>query len=223
MKVPQGGTGQSTEQDSSLPALARAAIRAIDHIVRSVKGVREFTDDELCLLRIGKAKSDRHIILSDGTEILDSETTGELHLWNEHVPPIPGDGTYLIWAKRFYSRLLCSTRLLARYMVSQPEWRHIHAWRGESSFMPKGIHAVQLFSRAGSDVIQEDSALRIGQRFADFWDNLYWWMLAWTFNPASLERKKLPKLERWQIWISSARLQEKYGRTPAQQRRRSPN
>ncbi len=76
--------------------------------------------------------------------------------------------------------------------------------------MPKGIHAEQLFARAGFDIVQEDSALRIAQRFVDFWDNLYWWMLAWTFNPASLERKKLPELERWQIWISSARLREKY-------------
>ncbi len=89
--------------------------------------------------------------------------------------------------------------------------------------MPKGIHAAQLFSRAGFDVIQEDSALRIAQRFVDFWDNLYWWMPAWTFNPASLQRKKLPNLERWQIWISSARLQEKYKSRPAQRRRGSPS
>lgn len=210
MKVPQGNTRRSATQNSTLAALARAAIRAIDHILRIVKGVHEFTDDELCLLRIGKAKSDRHIILSDGTEILDGEAIGELHLWNEHVPPMPEDGTYLIWAKRFYSGLLRSTRLLARYTASQPEWAHIRAWRGESSFMPKGIHAEQLFARAGFDIVQQDSALRIAQRFVDFWDNLYWWMLAWTFNPASLERKKLPELERWQIWISSARLREKY-------------
>ncbi|UCC75412.1 MAG: hypothetical protein JSW37_07740 [Anaerolineales bacterium] len=223
MKVPHGNTGRSTTQNSTLPALARAAIRAIDHIVRFVKGVHEFTDDELCLLRIGKAKSDRHIILSDGTEILDGETIGELHSWNEHLPLMPQDGSYFIWAKRFYSGLLRSTLLLAQYVVSQPEWGHIRAWRGESSFMPKGIHAAQLFSRAGFDVVQEDSALRIAQRFVDFWDNLYWWMLAWTFNPASLQRKKLPNLERWQIWISSVRLQEKYKSRPAQRCRGSPS
>jgi len=36
-------------------------------------------------------------------------------------------------------------------------------------------------------------------------------MLALTFNPASLKRKSLLKLERWRIWISSARLREQYG------------
>ena len=222
MKVSLGNTGRSATYRRPLLAWARAAIRATDNTVRFVKGVHEFTDDEHRLLRIGKAKSDRQIVLSDGTEILDGETIGELHLWNEHVPPMPEDGTYLIWAKRFYSGLLRSTRLLARYTASQPEWGHIRAWRGESSFMPKGIHAAQLFSRAGFDMVQEDSALRIAQRFVDFWDNLYWWMLVWTFNPASLERKRLPKLERWQIWISSARLQRKYGRPPSRQGPASP-
>jgi len=35
-------------------------------------------------------------------------------------------------------------------------------------------------------------------------------MLSWTFNPASLKHKKLLELERWQVWVSSAKLQQKY-------------
>jgi hypothetical protein len=35
-------------------------------------------------------------------------------------------------------------------------------------------------------------------------------MLGWTFNPASLKHKKLLELERWQVWVSSAKLQQKY-------------
>ncbi len=209
-------TAPRTESKNVFPrdgilVVPRAAIRALDTLIRQAHEVQEFTDDELCLLRIAMVKSAEDITLSDGTRVSKGETIGELHLWNEHIPPMPKDGTYFTWGMRAYLLLMRSLRALAQYLASHPEWSSIHAWRGESSFFPKGIGVPDLFGKLGFDVVRRENPSNFFRKFADFWQNLYWWMLAWAFNPLSLKTKQLLKLERWQIWMSSAKFQQKYG------------
>jgi len=211
MTAPQSDTYHVIARYGVLTAIPRAAISTLDTLIRRAHDVREFTDDELCLIRIALVKSERDIILSDGTRVGKGETIGELHLWNEHIPPMPEDGAYFTWGIRFYSLVVHSFRILIRYLADHPELDNIRAWRGESSFAPKGIGVPDLFSKLGFDVVRQENPPRYMRKFADFWQNFYWWMLAWTFNPLSLKYKELLKLERWQIWISSAKLHEKYG------------
>jgi hypothetical protein len=45
-----------------------------------------------------------------------------------------------------------------------------------------------------------------------FWDNLYSYLLMWTFNPKSLQGKELTNLLRAELWISRERLRERYGK-----------
>lgn len=197
--------------DSTFAAIPRATIRALDTLIRRVNGVREFTTDEWCLVRIAVVKCDQDITLSDGTRVTKGEMIGELHLWNEHIPPMPADGADFDWSVHFYSLIVRSLRALVHYMTTHHDLDNVHAWRGESSFIPKSGNVPELFARMGFDVVRQADSLQHMRRFTDFWENFYWWMLAWTFNPASLKRKSLLKLERWRIWISSARLREQYG------------
>jgi len=195
----------------ALAAIPRASIRGLDTLIRRVRGVREFVDDKLCLVRIAMVKSGRDVTLSDGTEVTKGEVIGELHLWNEHIPPMLDDGSLFAWALRAYSLLVRSLRVLVRYLANHPEWSNVSAWRGESSFIPRGIGVPELFARLGFDVVREHNPGSLARQFIAFWDNLYWWMLAWTFDQGSLTYKSFPRLERWQIWISSDRLKQKYG------------
>nr|MBC7245783.1 hypothetical protein [Chloroflexota bacterium] len=194
-----------------LTALPRAFIQGIDAVLRRVNHVQEFTDDRWCLIRIALTKSNQDIVLSDGTRVTKGEIIGELHLWNEHIPSMPRSGPDFAWGVRAYSLLVRSFRALAQYTAMHPELSRIRAWRGESSFLPKGMGLPNLFRRLGFDVVRSESQSNLLRKFVDFWENFYWWMLAWAFNPASLIYKELLKMERWEVWLSSARLQEKYG------------
>jgi hypothetical protein len=175
-------------------------------------------DDKLCLVRIARVKSGRDVTLSDGTEVTKGEVIGELHLWSEHIPPMLDDGSHFAWALRAHSLLVRSLRLLVRYLPDHSEWSNVSALRGESSFIPRGIGVPELSARLGFDVVREHNPGSLNRQFMAFWDNLYWWMLAWTFDPGSLTYKSFPRLERWQIWISSDRLKPNYG-SPASRNR----
>jgi hypothetical protein len=211
MPAPRIEANQFPLWERVLTALPRAFVQGIDAVLRRVNHVQEFTDDEHCLLRIAVAKSNCDITLSDGTKVAKGETIGELHLWNEHIPPMPRSGPDFAWGVRAYALLVHSFRALAHYAATHPEWSRIRAWHGESSFLPKGIGVPEFFSRLGFDVVRQENPTNFLHKFVDFWENFYWWMLAWAFNPASLKRKELLKMERWEVWLSSARLQEKYG------------
>jgi hypothetical protein len=123
----------------ALAATPRATIRALCTLIRRMRGVREFVDDKLGLVRIAMLKSDRDVTLSDGTEVTKGEVIGELHLWNEHIPPMLDDGLHLAWALRAHSLLVRSLRLLVRHLPDHSEWSNVSALRGESSFIPRGI------------------------------------------------------------------------------------
>ncbi|MBC8450307.1 MAG: hypothetical protein H8D78_21445 [Chloroflexi bacterium] len=55
------------------------------------------------------------------------------------------------------------------------------------------------------------------KRCTDFWENLYTWWLIWTFNPASLRRKRFWRLQRRQLWLSRATLLGRYGQNRSRQ------
>jgi len=207
MSLDQRSTDQATAGSRGPKGMLRAAICALDALIRRIRGVQEFTDDPYCLLRIGRAKSGSDVTLSDGTHVGKGETVGELHIWNEHIPAMPVNGTLVAWLLRMYSSTLRSFRLLARYLASEAQWSSLRAWCGKSSFTPAGVRAPDLFPRLGFEVV----GLQSPPKFRNFWDNVYWWMLNWTFNPTSLGQKRFFNLERWEVWISSAELQRRYG------------
>ena len=87
----------------------------------------------------------------------------------------------------------------------------IGAMRGEFGFLVRLEEAAPIFTRLGFDVVP---LVRSGGRFwrKGFWDNLYSYMLMWTFNPKSLQGKSLTRLARAELWISRERLRQLYGK-----------
>jgi len=68
--------------------LLRLILIKFDHFLSKLQGVKTFTDNPECILRYKVIKKDGKILI-------------ELHLWNEHIPQVPLDGTDLFWGKRF--------------------------------------------------------------------------------------------------------------------------
>lgn len=195
-----------------LSAIARSVIRRFDWFLRRLYGIREFTPEDDCIVRIAFRKSDRELVLPDGTKILKGETVGELHFWNERIPPMPKEGPDLAWGLQFHRLMRRSLVELVRYIESAPEKKGVRAFRGETAVdAQEGLEqATELLGRLGFDLLPLGRSISRLRPFLDFWENIYLWGLIWTFNPASLRGKRLLHLQRGEIWISRRRLIERY-------------
>ncbi len=188
----------------SRPGLAlRALVRHFDRFLRRVYGIHEFSDSAECLLRIAVSRSNRAVRLGDGTAVACGELIGELHLWNEHVPPLPETGPDLSWALMFRHRLRNSLTELARYVDTDPRLRSVRAFRGEGVLgsQQERERLAQMARTWGFDVplCREYSW---AHAWTNFWRNVYTWALLWAFNCGSTRRDALRGLRRAEFWIS---------------------
>jgi len=188
--------------------LIEAFVHRLDPLLRRAHGVRAFTADPDCLLRVALGRSDRTLQLSDGTWIRRGDPIVELHLWNERIPPMAPEGPDLAWGFRFYRRLLASLRMVARWMEEDPEARRARALRGETSLVDPlrgGIRAL------GFDLLRVEREARGWRRLRYRMDDFYVWLLMRAFNPPALRGRPFHRLERVQLWISREAFLRRYG------------
>ena len=181
---------------------------AADVGLRRWYGVREFTDDPFCLLRLALAPAPHTVTLSDGTRIEAGETVAMLHIWNEQLPRFRLGGPDLCWANDLRWRLLRSLRALARHLEHDPAWKDI-----------RGIHACVPFgsgrrrapirgaaARFGFELIEDGApAGGLHERGEDF----LIWAFTRAFNPTALRRQPFRR-DRTEVWISRRTLLDRY-------------
>jgi hypothetical protein len=201
-----GGSGYRTDQRA---VTMRALIRHFDTLVRRANGVLEFCDDEECLLRLQVARAPRTLHL-EGQVVEAGEPVLILHLWNEHIPPLPQTGPDLAWAVRGYRMFIRSLCAVARQMQNDPRLAGVRAVGGVTVlFGPAGnSDKASLVQRLGFSVMPYHGPLG---RFGEFWENFYSWWIMWTFNAASLQHRRLVHLRRVEIWMPVERFLNHYG------------
>jgi hypothetical protein len=191
----------------------RALIRAFDALLRRASGVFEYTDRPGCLLRLQHGHTKRALHLPGG-DVPAGAPVLHIHLWNEHVPPIPASGPDLAWAARTYRLFVGSLREVARLLASDPAYADAQAIGGASVLIPlPGETATGGFvRRLGFTTSAYGGALG---RFGEFWENLYTWAIMWAYNMPSLHGKNLLRLHRQEMWMSRAEFLRRFGGTPS--------
>lgn len=183
-------------------------VRAADWVLRRWYGVREFTDDPACLLRLALAPAPHAVALSDGTQIEAGETVAMLHMWNEQIPRFRRTGPDLCWAIDLRCRLDRSFRALAQHLEHDPAWREV-----------RGVHACVTFgsrrrrwkirraaAHFGFELIEDGApAEGLHERGEDF----LIWAFTRAFNPAALSRQRFRR-DRSEVWISRRKLLGRY-------------
>lgn len=126
------------------------AVFGLDRWLRRWHGIFEFTGKDVCLFRLQSGRAEEKVMLSDGLEIKRTAPVLDLHLWNEHVPLMNGQGATVRWARRFNQALNFSLCELSRFLAEHPEFDDIVAIRGDLRFT------------LGS---QDDQLARISERY----------------------------------------------------------
>ncbi len=173
---------------------------AADVVLRRWYGVREFTDDPTCLLRLALAPAPHPVTLSDATRIAAGETVAMLHIWNEQIPRFRLSGPDMRWAIDVRRRLRRSFQALAQHLEHDPAWKNI-----------RGVHACVTFgSRQGRCQIRR-AAARFGfeliedgapaESLHDLGEDFLIWAFTRAFNPAALRRQRFRR-DRTELWIS---------------------
>ena len=192
----------------------RRTILGVDRLLQRYYGVRAFTDDPACLLRVAPGTAATMVRLADETRLLPRNPILELHLWNEQLPRRRG-GDGLGWAVRFRTMLDHSLRLLATEIATDPALADIRALRADTAFVTRGrgrrlarIATAYGFAAPTGDA---DGTVRLHRHLGE---DLLVWALALACNPLSL-RGKLLRRERHELWISRDELLRRYGAAPA--------
>lgn len=189
----------------------RTAVRALDALLRKMQHVEEFTDDPQCLLRLSFGESPFHVNLGNGVEVQKGQPLGELHLWNEHIPPMPPEGPDLKWGKEFVQKMHRSLRLLACFAAQDPRLARVEAFSGEIAFPKDKARQLDIIARQLGLTLDSHKPRGLWAHFAEFWQNLYSMALIWAFNPPSLKKKSILGMRRYRLWMTKEELLKRYG------------
>ena len=186
----------------------KAFIRSFDGLVRRGLGVFEFCDEPACLFRIQVARAAHRIELPDGDVPAGAQVV-ELHIWNEHIRPIPAAGPDLTWARQTHRQMVSSFRSLADYVRHNPRTEGTQAIGGATVLIPSPeTGTAGLIRRLGFTVTPYINPLG---PMGEFWENLYTWGLMWAFNMPSLNRRRFAETHRYEMWMSAVAFLSRYG------------
>jgi len=191
-----------------MKALLRAVIRLIDASLRRACGIFEFSHDVECLLRLQVKKAPHALRL--GAQVVEAgEPVLLLHFWSEHIPPLPSTGPDLAWALRFQRLLIRSGHAVGRYMRRDPRLAAVRAVGGSTVLISPREHpgGARLMERLGFTVVPPHGL----PGCVEWLENLYAWLLMWTFNIVSLRSRRFARLYRTEVWMTVDDFLSRYG------------
>ena len=188
----------------------RALILRFDSWLSRREGIFEFTRAQDCLLRLQIARASRRTVFSEA-DIGAGEGVLAIHLWNDHIPPLPSGMWDLAWAARTGHLFVRSLHAAGEYVRGRPDLARLRAVRGTtaifSPFDPAG--GAKLMRRLGFAVLPYASPLG---RFGEFWENFYSWWIIWAYNPAALRGRGWLDLRRSDLWMPMGEFLRRYGK-----------
>ena len=187
----------------------RFIIHVIDWLLRKCNGVFEFCDDPDCVFRVSIDVSKYPLQVPDG-EIPAGMKVLELHFWNEHMPPMPSDGSVIGPAVKLRRRVASSAQSLAKAMENDPRLAGVRAVGGVTPLFTPGDNSAAegIFRRLGFSVTPHQNPLG---RFMEFWEEVYAWFLIRAFTLGNQNRRSLRGLRRSDFWISVDSFLHLYG------------
>ncbi len=192
-----------------MEGVLRAGVRFIDNLLSVSQGIKEFTQDPDCILRIQLCRAS-HTLELEGVIIMRGEPVLAIHAWNERMPRLPPAGADLEWALTFRRQVIYSFGLVANRIREDSRYSRVRAVCGSSALFSFTGHSsgMRLMQNLGFTVLPYYRPLG---RFGEFWENLFSWWLMWAYNKTSLRSREFRSLQRTEIWITVDNFLQRYG------------
>jgi hypothetical protein len=190
-------------------------IRSFDGFLSRREKIFAFSSDPQGILRGQFSAADGEWTVS-GRRIAAGAPILQLHLSNEHLPPVPRDGPNLAWAAGLGRRMIRSLKKLARLLETDPAFAAIRALAGVTVLVRDDAGSIhRLFLRLGFSVLPYRN--RLGG-FGEFWENFYSWWVMWAYNPPSLRGRHMLTMRRNRLVITREDFLRRYGAASASPR-----
>ena len=189
-------------------ASMRDLIRRIDKKRREMMGIFEFSTDRCCIFRASIHPLSEMAYIPEASEKSGTKALN-LHFWNEQVPPLPSGGPDLGYAKNLIHKWTESLRQLANFILRDPRAEDVTVIIGITPIFFSGNirTGINLIPRTGMHIEKYHPSagpVRL------FFDDLYAWMLMWTYNPNILYTRKPFTVDWHALWISREVLVERF-------------
>jgi hypothetical protein len=201
----------SAQRTQSGSALVEQAVLGLDRCLRKRQGVYEYSSDPACLFRIQRGVAQAYLDLADGTRLRHGSPILDIHLWNEHMPPIGPEGATLGWARQVSRGLDVSLGQLACYLAKQPDLSDIAALRAHMRLgaASQSKQLARMAARYGFEAASGETRPEHG-RIHRFGENILIFLLVLATNPGALRTRILWR-GRTLVYLSREALERRYG------------
>jgi hypothetical protein len=187
-------------------------IEAVDWQLRRWLGVSEYTQSSDCILRMQIVRNADYVLLKDGTYLRPGASIIDLHFWNQQIPPMPGTGPSLGWARRMNDSFRRSLQELAHHLASRTDVEDIAAVRAIAALGSdaRGDKVSRILSRFGFEIVpqqQTQSATHLIRRYGE---NILISLMVLAYNAVSLRYDTLRR-GRVRAYLSRRMLDDRYG------------
>jgi hypothetical protein len=194
---------------ASSGALVEHAVFGLDRWLRRRQGVYEYSTSALCLFRLNRGEAEQALTLTDGIRVGPGDPILNLHLWNEHMPPMPPEGPTVGWARQTHRAVDASLRELARWLARQADHADIAALQADMRLgtVAQSQQLVRIAGRYGFESAvfpTESGSLR------QFGENILIYLLVLAANPVAIRTDVLWR-DHALVYLSRAALERRYG------------
>jgi hypothetical protein len=202
----------SSQSNGSFNAWLESAVFGLDRWLRQRQGVYEYTSHSSCIFRIQRAQAELNLTLSDGTRIVPGVPVLNLHLWNEHIPPI-GQNVSVAWARQVSRAMQVSLNELARHIATCDDLYPIVAVRADMRLgtVEQSAKLSRIVSHYGFEAVAPDAAIQEDGALHRFGENIYLFLLVLATNPIAVGTPILRR-DHTLVYLSRRTLELRYGR-----------
>jgi hypothetical protein len=194
----------------SHPWLA-GALSAFDVRQRRRQAVFEYSRNPACIFRLDISRAPRLLVLRDGTGVGAGGRLARLHFWNEQIPPLPGDGATIAWARRMQRAIAISLDELARYLAEQPGLADVAIVCADvpSATRSQSGQLARIMAYYGFETIAEPEHLSFGERLHRLGENILISLIVLAHNAGALRPDTLSRV-RVPIYLSRRALEKEF-------------